>query len=147
MRRLLLRDNCIVDASMVGNLGRDALFFASSTLIIFTGIFTLLDPADRAVSVLADLPFIEETSRRLSKSKLLCLVVASVYIFFTLNWCMRQYNFTAILVGSALMIGERNIGELKHKLFTECAARIISLAANQLNFGLHPYYFGLAMLA
>lgn len=111
MRRLLLRDNRIADASVIGNLERNASFFASSTLIILAGILTLLGSTDRAVSVLADLPFVEEASRGLSELKLLCLAVVFVYAFFTFSWCMRQYNFAAILVGSAPMIGERNVGE------------------------------------
>ncbi|MDV6764398.1 molecular chaperone HtpG [Pseudomonas aeruginosa] len=147
MRRLLLRDNRIADASVIGNLERNASFFASSTLIILAGILTLLGSTDRAVSVLADLPFVEEASRGLSELKLLCLAVVFVYAFFTFSWCMRQYNFAAILVGSAPMIGERNVGELERKSFAERAARVISLAANQFNFGLRSYYFGLAMLA
>ncbi|HCF0294658.1 TPA: DUF599 family protein, partial [Pseudomonas aeruginosa] len=73
MRRLLLRDNRIADASVIGNLERNASFFASSTLIILAGILTLLGSTDRAVSVLADLPFVEEASRGLSELKLLCL--------------------------------------------------------------------------
>ncbi|HHW2740996.1 DUF599 domain-containing protein [Pseudomonas aeruginosa] len=147
MRRLLLRDNRIADASVIGNLERNASFFASSTLIILAGILTLLGSTDRAVSVLADLPFVEEASRGLSELKLLCLAVVFVYAFFTFSWCMRQYNFAAILVGSAPMIGERNVGELERKSFAERTARVISLAANQFNFGLRSYYFGLAMLA
>lgn len=142
MRRLLLRDNRIADASVIGNLERNASFFASSTLIILAGILTLLGSTDRAVSVLADLPFVEEASRGLSELKLLCLAVVFVYAFFTFSWCMRQYNFAAILVGSAPMIGERNVGELERKSFAERAARVISLAANQFNFGLRSYYFG-----
>lgn len=133
MRRLLLRDNRIADASVIGNLERNASFFASSTLIILAGILTLLGSTDRAVSVLADLPFVEEASRGLSELKLLCLAVVFVYAFFTFSWCMRQYNFAAILVGSAPMIGERNVGELERKSFAERAARVISLAANQFN--------------
>ena len=98
---------------------------ASGTpLIILAGILTLLGSTDRAVSVLADLPFVEEASRGLSELKLLCLAVVFVYAFFTFSWCMRQYNFAAILVGSAPMIGERNVGELERKSFAERAARV-----------------------
>ncbi|MNE12513.1 hypothetical protein D3C80_1053140 [compost metagenome] len=59
---------------------------------------------------------------------------------------MRQYNFAAVLVGSAPMIGERHVSELERKAFALRAARVISLAANQFNFGLRSYYFGMAML-
>jgi uncharacterized membrane protein len=47
MRRMLLRDNRIADASVIGNLERNASFFASSTLIILAGILTVLGASDR----------------------------------------------------------------------------------------------------
>lgn len=147
MRRMLLRENRIADANVIGNLERNASFFASSTLIILAGILTVLGASDRALSVLADLPFVQSASRGLSEVKLLGLCVVFVYAFFTFSWCMRQYNFAAVLVGSAPMISERHVTELERKAFAERAARVISMAANQFNFGLRAYYFGMAMLA
>ncbi|WP_137885502.1 DUF599 domain-containing protein [Pseudomonas sp. 2FE] len=147
MRRLLLRDNRIADASVIGNLERNASFFASSTLIILAGILTVLGSSDRAVSLLADLPLVEPVSRGVSEIKLLCLAVVFVYAFFTFSWCMRQYNFAAVLIGSAPMIGERHVTEVERKAFAERAARVISMAANQFNLGLRAYYFGMATLA
>ena len=147
MRRLLLRDNRIADASVIGNLERNASFFASSTLIILAGILTVLGSTERAVSVLAELPFVQAPSRELSEVKLLILGVVFVYAFFTFSWCMRQYNFAAVLIGSAPMIGERHVSEAERKAFASRAAQVISLAANQFNLGLRAYYFGMAMLA
>ena len=60
---------------------------------------------------------------------------------------MRQYNFAAVLVGSAPMVGERHVTEQERKAFAERTARVISMAANQFNFGLRAYYFGMATLA
>jgi uncharacterized membrane protein len=147
MRRMLLRDNRIADANVIGNLERNASFFASSTLIILAGILTVLGASDRAVSLLADLPFVQAASREMSEVKLLCLGVVFVYAFFTFSWCMRQYNFAAVLVGSAPMIGERHVTEQERKAFAERTARVISMAANQFNQGLRAYYFGMATLA
>jgi len=147
MRRLLLRDSRIADASVIGSLERSASFFASSTLISLAGILTVLGSSERAVSLLAELPFVQVASRELSEIKLLCLSVVFVYAFFTFTWCMRQYNFAAVLVGAAPMVGERHVTEQERKAFAERVARVISLAANQFNFGLRAYYFGLAMLA
>ncbi len=147
MRRMLMRDNRIADANVIGNLERNASFFASSTLIILAGILTVLGASDRAVSLLADLPFVQTVSREMSEAKLLCLAIVFVYAFFTFSWCMRQYNFAAILVGSAPMIGERNVTEQERKAFAERTARVISMAANQFNYGLRAYYFGMATLA
>ncbi|MCU1716914.1 DUF599 domain-containing protein [Pseudomonas sp. 5P_3.1_Bac2] len=147
MRRMLLRENRIADANVVGNLERNASFFASSTLIILAGILTVLGASDRATSLLADLPFVQEASRGLSEFKLLCLGLVFVYAFFTFSWCMRQYNFAAVLVGSAPMISERQVNEQERKAFGLRAARVISMAANQFNQGLRAYYFGMATLA
>src|SRR5690606_27506968 len=110
-----LRENRIADANVIGNLERNASFFASSTLIILAGILTVLGSSDRALSLLADLPFVQETTRSLSEIKLLGLGVVFVYAFFTFSWCMRQYNFAAVLVGSAPMVGERNVTEQERK--------------------------------
>ncbi|MBC3420563.1 MULTISPECIES: DUF599 family protein [unclassified Pseudomonas] len=147
MRRMLLRDNRIADASVIGNLERNASFFASSTLIILAGILTVLGASDRALSLLADLPLVQQASQGMSEIKLLCLALVFVYAFFTFSWCMRQYNFAAVLVGSAPMIGERQVSELERKAFASRAARVLSLAANQFNLGLRSYYFGMAMLS
>lgn len=147
MRRMLMRDNRIADASVVGNLERNASFFASSTLIILAGILTVLGASDRAVSLLADLPLVQQATQGMSEIKLLCLATVFVYAFFTFSWCMRQYNFAAVLVGSAPMVGERQVSEQERKAFAQRAARVISMAANQFNFGLRSYYFGMAMLS
>ncbi|MDG1580297.1 DUF599 family protein [Pseudomonas sp. GOM6] len=146
MRRLLLRDNRIADASVIGNLERNASFFASSTLIILAGVLTVLGSSDRAFSLLQDLPLVQAASRELSELKLICLAMVFVYAFFTFSWCMRQYNFAAVLVGSAPLIGERDVSELERKAFATRAARVVSMAANQFNLGLRAYYFGLATL-
>ncbi|MNJ72010.1 hypothetical protein D3C77_686180 [compost metagenome] len=45
------------------------------------------------------------------------------------------------------MIGERHVTEMERKAFAQRAARVISMAANQFNFGLRSYYFGMAMLS
>ena len=147
MRRLLMRDNRIADANVIGNLERNASFFASSTLIILAGVLTVLGSTERAVSVLEGLPFVQEVSRELSEIKIICVALVFIYSFFTFSWCMRQYNFAAMMVGAAPMISERNVTEAERRAFAERTARVISLAANQFNLGLRSYYFGLATLA
>ncbi len=44
------------------------------------------------------------------------------------------------------MVGERNVSDLERKAFAERLARVVSMAANQFNFGLRAYYFGMATL-
>ncbi|MCJ8168994.1 DUF599 domain-containing protein [Atopomonas sediminilitoris] len=146
MRRMLMRDNRIADTSVVGNLERNASFFASSTLIILAGVFTVFGASEKALVALSSLPLVEQADRSVSEIKLLGLAMVFVYAFFTFSWCMRQYNFAAILLGSAPMVAERNVTEQERKLFVQRSARVISSAANQFNLGLRAYYFGLAMM-
>lgn len=147
MLRVLMRDNRIADANVIGNLERNASFFASSTLIILAGTLTALGSSERAVSVLSELPFVQAASREISELKILWVAMIFIYSFFTFSWCMRQYNFAAMLVGAAPMLGEQQLGEAQRQAYAERAARVISMAANQFNFGLRSYYFGLATLA
>jgi uncharacterized membrane protein len=146
MRRMLLRDNRIADANVIGSLERNASFFASSTLIILAGVLTALGASEQAFTLLAELPLTQPVSRQLSELKLLALALIFVYAFFTFSWCMRQYNFAAVLIGSAPLIGERNVSDQERKSFASRSARVISMAANHFNFGLRAYYFGLATL-
>src|SRR5690606_13881755 len=100
MRRMLLRDNRIADANVIGNLECNASFFASSTLIILAGILTVLGASDRALSLLADIPFVQQASLGLSEIKLLFGVNLFVYRFLTFLVCERQYVDSAVLGGS-----------------------------------------------
>ncbi|HYQ38810.1 MAG TPA: DUF599 family protein [Pseudomonas sp.] len=147
MLRLMMRDNRIADANVIGNLERNASFFASSTLIILAGTLTALGSSERAVSVLAELPFVQTASREISELKILWVAMVFIYSFFTFSWCMRQYNFAAMMVGAAPMLTEQQVTETERRAYAGRAARVISMAANQFNFGLRSYYFGLATLA
>ena len=147
MRRLMLRDNRIADANVIGNLERNASFFASSTLIILAGVLTVLGSTERAVSVLAGLPFVQVVSREISEIKIIGVAIIFIYSFFTFSWCMRQYNFAAMMVGAAPMLAEQQVSEHERSAYAERTARVISMAANQFNLGLRSYYFGLATLA
>lgn len=147
MNRLLLRDQRIADASVVGNLERNTAFFASSTLLILAGLLAVLGATDRAQSLLQELPFVATVSREVSELKLLVMVGIFVYAFFTFSWGMRQYNFASVLVGSAPIVGEKNVSEVERKAYAERAAQVLSMAAHEFNLGLRAYYFALATLS
>jgi len=146
MRRLMLRENRIADANVVASLERNASFFASSTLIILAGILTLLGSSERALLLLEDLPWVQPPSKALTEIKLFCLAMVFVYAFFTFSWCMRQYNFAAVLIGSAATPSEPSVSNDERKACAERMAQVISMAANQFNLGLRSYYFGMVIL-
>ena len=87
MRRMLLRDNRIADASVIGNLERNASFFASSTLIILAGILTVLGASERAVSLLADIPLARSRCWRICPSPSRSVAASRKSSCWGWRWC------------------------------------------------------------
>ncbi|MCW8884561.1 MAG: DUF599 family protein [Motiliproteus sp.] len=146
MRRMLDRDVRIADISAVANLERSVAFFASSTILILAGLVTALGASDKIVTVVSDVPILAETSKLEWEIKLLVIIVVFIYAFFKFTWSLRQYGFCAVLIGSAPM-PEDGASEMELKAFIERSSKMISMAANNFNFGLRSYYFSMALLA
>jgi hypothetical protein len=81
-RQLLQRDNRMVDTQIIANLMRSMAFFASTTMFIIAGPIAVIGARDRAMAVLAELPFAAESSTLLWSLKVLLLIVVFVYVFF-----------------------------------------------------------------
>lgn len=146
MNRLLMREQRMADASVIGNLERNTSFFASSTLLILAGLITVIGASEKAVVLLHELPFVAQVSREIFELKLLVLTAIFVYAFFTFSWGMRQYNFASVLLGSAPLLGEKNVTEAERNAYAERMARVLSMAGNEFNLGLRSYYFALGTL-
>ncbi|MCV2403021.1 DUF599 domain-containing protein [Marinomonas sp. C2222] len=144
MSRLLKRDNRIADASVMANLERSSLFFASSSLLIIAGLFTAFNYSEKALGILSDFYFFAPLSPQEWELKIIVLVVIFSYAFFTFTWSVRQYNFCSVLVGSAPLATERGINDSERELYASHMAEVCSLAANQFNYGLRSYYFAMA---
>ncbi|MEL0612900.1 DUF599 domain-containing protein [Marinomonas arenicola] len=147
MSRLLRRDNRIADASVMANLERSSLFFASSSLLIIAGLFAGFKYSSEALEVLSDFYLMSPSSRQEWELKIIVLVLIFAYAFFTFTWSVRQYNFCSVLVGSAPLATERGIEDSERELYAMHMAQICSLAANQFNYGLRAYYFAMAFCA
>lgn len=147
MSRLLRRDNRIADASVMANLERSSLFFASSSLLIIAGLFTAFNYSEQALSIINEFALFSPTNQTEWELKIIVLVLIFVYAFFTFTWSVRQYNFCSVLVGSAPLATERGIEDSERELYATHMAKICSLAANQFNYGLRAYYFAMAFSA
>lgn len=147
MRRLLKRENRISDTSVIGNLERNGAFFASSSLLIMAGILTALGYTDRAIELFNDVPFAVHNDRMMWEIKFGLLLVVFVYAFFKFTWAMRQYNFCAVLIGSAPLVDEPKVSPAARDAIAKSAARVANLAGDAFNLGLRSYYFALAVLA
>ncbi|WLQ14909.1 DUF599 domain-containing protein [Hahella aquimaris] len=146
MRRTLMRDARIADASVVGNLERNGAFFASSSLLILAGLITAIGYTDKAMSVFSDLPYIAQTGKFMWELKLVVLCAVFVYAFFKFTWSMRQYNFCGVLISSAPLTYEDKVSSGAREALAQSAARVANLAGDSFNLGLRSYYYGLAVL-
>jgi uncharacterized membrane protein len=143
-RQMLERDNRMVDTQIIANLMRSTSFFASTTVLIIAGLIAVLGARERAMAMLAELPFAVASSTLLWDLKVLLLIVLFVYAFFKFTWAFRQYNYCLILVGCAPAPGP--LTEASRSI-AERLARIASSTGRHSNRGIRAYYFGLAALS
>ena len=144
MARMVERDNRMVDVNILRNLIRSSQFFASTTMLILGALVALMGYAERAASVMAELPFAQLVSQRMWEIKVLVLLLIFVYGFFKFSWSIRQFGFSSILVG-AVRKPPANASE--YAVDIERAAGILSYANRNFNQGLRAYYFGVAALS
>ncbi|NJN47759.1 MAG: DUF599 domain-containing protein [Candidatus Competibacteraceae bacterium] len=144
MRRMLERENRIVDSTLLGNLMRSVSFFASTTTLIIGGFVAALGAADQAISMVREIPFVAVVSPLFWKAKVLLLILIFVYAFFKFTWSTRQFNYCNIMIGAA-PTAVHDTDEMEE--YACRAARLLALAGENFNRGLRAYYFGLAVLS
>jgi uncharacterized membrane protein len=142
--RMVERDNRMVDVNVLRNLTRSSQFFASTSMLILGALVALMGYAEQAASVVAQLPFAEQVSRRLWEIKVLVLLLIFVYAFFKFSWSIRQFGFCSILVG-ATRKPPKDASE--YAADVERISVILCFANRNFNQGLRAYYFGVAALS
>ena len=147
MAQMLVRENRIVDTTLVGTLSRSSSFFAQTSIFILAGLIAVVGAQDVARVVVADLPFAQGTPAELWEIKLGLEIVIFVYSFFKFTWSLRQFNYMATLIGAAPVLPKGAAPDAKCEKIARSAARMGDLAVNNFNLGIRAYYFGLAALA
>ncbi|MBI3044469.1 MAG: DUF599 domain-containing protein [Betaproteobacteria bacterium] len=142
--RMVERDNRMVDVNVLRILTRSSQFFASTTMLILGALVALMGYAEQAASVVAQLPFALQVSRRLWEIKILVLLLIFVYAFFKFSWSIRQFGFCSILVG-ATRKPPQDAGEYASHI--DRITVIMAFANRNFNQGLRGYYFGVAALS
>lgn len=144
IERMCERENHTADATLISNLLRGALFFASTTVLILGGLVALLGTAPKVAEVLSQLPYTTPTEPRLAEIKALILILVYVYAFFKFTWSGWLYNILSILVGAMPKIDS----EAKIRTdFAESAVRVAALAGENYNNGVRAYYFSIPPIA
>ena len=147
MRRLLRRENRIVDATLIGHSIRSATFFASTTILVIAGLVGIIGSAESVHGAVVNLSVLLRTgTQALFEFKVFMLISIFVYAFFKFTWAIRQFNYFSAIIGSAPDADEgpfdgEGDGELARRM-----ALILSHAVWQLNAGIRAYYFALAAL-
>jgi uncharacterized membrane protein len=138
------RDTHQADATILGNLLRGALFFASSTIFILGGLVALLGTTQRVIDVISQLPFSGPLPVWLWELKVLILIYIFVYAFFKFTWSAWQYNALSIIVGAApgALVDSESAAR-----FIKSAFGVAALAGESFNHGIRAYYFSMAVMA
>ena len=146
MIRMIGRDMRMADIGAIANLERYVTLFASSSLLILAGLVTLVGYTDDVVHIGRGIPFLPAQSPLEWQFKLFFLTLMFVYAFFKFTWSLRQYGFATVMISSAPVV-HGDISENKDLMdHVNRSAKVLSMAANNFNFGLRAYYYSLAVL-
>lgn len=145
-RQLLLRENRVADAALLGNLMQSISFYANTTIYIIAGLFAVLGTLDQLVSLTEGLPFSRPASRDGLELKLLLLIAVFVMAYFKFTWSLRQMNLLSILIGGAPASDCSDVTSEQRERTARRIARVNSYGGDEFNRGIRAYYFGLAAL-
>ena len=144
MLRMLDREMRMPDVNIVIAHIHSGTLFASTSILLLAGIVTLLGNIDLLMKVISGLSFAATTSRELLELKILVLMGVFVYAFFKFAWCLRQFNYSLVLIGAAPE--KADCDEKIRASYSARTARLLTRASATFSRGLRAYYFGLATL-
>lgn len=144
MNQMSRRDNHQLDATLLNNVLRYVLFFASTTVFILAGLVALLGTTDKVVEVVSRLPFSEGFVVWVWEIKVVMLIYIFVYAFFKFTWSAWQFNAAGILIGGMPAAGEPAETVARS---AEALSRLAALAGESVNHGIRAYYFSMAALS
>jgi uncharacterized membrane protein len=140
----VVRENRIVDTTILASLQNGTAFFASTSLIAVGGVLALFQSTDTVVGLFAELPFGLATTRVAWEVKVMGLAVVFVYAFFKFAWSYRLFNYVAILVGSVPVLRDDNHEEALAAARRAAAMSVV--AGKHFNRGQRAFFFALAYL-
>jgi uncharacterized membrane protein len=144
MRRMLAREQRMVDMQIMASLQNGTAFFATTSLFAIGGTLTILRASDQMIAIASHLPLGLETARGLWEAKAIGLTIIFVYAFFKFAWSYRLYNYVAILLGATPLAEHKETAECEaHVLRT---ARLFTIAGRHFNRGQRAFFFALGYL-
>jgi uncharacterized membrane protein len=144
MEQMVVRENRIVDTTIMASLMNGTAFFASTSLIAIGGVLALLRSTEEVLSVFSELPFGLPPTRLAWEVKVIGLAIIFVYAFFKFAWSYRLFNYMAIIVGSVPVLKGGNREEAL--VVARQAAAMNAVAGKHFNRGQRAFFFSLAYL-
>ncbi len=144
MTRMLEREIRMPDVNIVTAHIQSGTLFASTSILILAGCVAILGNIDRLRLVISKLSFAVAPQAEILEIKVFVLMGIFVYAFFKYAWCLRQFNYSLILIGAAPQ--PQDCDEVVMTNYPVRAATVLTRATNTFNRGLRAYYFGLASL-
>ena len=143
MEQMVMRENRIVDTTIMASLQNGTAFFASTSLIAIGGVVTLFKSSEDVVSLFSRVPGLA-TTLLAWELKVAGLAVIFIYAFFKFAWAYRLFNYVAILVGSVPVLRADNHDDALTA--ARRAARMNVVAGQHFNQGQRAFFFALAYL-
>lgn len=144
MRRMLAREQRMVDMQIMAALQNGTAFFATTSLFAIGGALTLLRSTDEMIAIASHMPLGIETSRALWEAKSIGLTVIFVYAFFKFGWAYRLFNYVAILLGATPLPADKDTPEAE--VHVRRTARLFTAAGRHFNRGQRAFFFALGYL-
>ncbi|GAM97490.1 hypothetical protein U91I_01116 [alpha proteobacterium U9-1i] len=140
VRRLLARDNRIVDSNLLGHQLSSASFFASTNLLVIAAASGLLFGGETMLGNLGGLILIAPAPVWLLEVKIAVVVVVLSLGLLDFIWAIRQLNYCLALFGAAPEPRDSQ----HHEAFVRATTSVLNPAYNAFNRGVRAYYFALA---
>jgi uncharacterized membrane protein len=144
MEQMVVRENRIVDTTIMASLMNGTAFFASTSLIAIGGVLAFFQSTDAVLPIFADLPFGQPPTRLAWEAKVIGLAVIFVYAFFKFAWSYRLFNYMAIILGAVPVLKENSREEAL--TVARQAAAMNAAAGKHFNRGQRAFFFSLAYL-
>jgi uncharacterized membrane protein len=144
MQRMLVRENRVVDTTIMASLQNGTAFFASTSLFAIGGALTLFRSPDDVLTLLGQSPLGIATTRFAWEMKVSGLAVIFVYAFFKFAWAYRLFNYVAILIGSVPVRPQPDDAEASAAARRASAMHVV--AGMHFNRGPRAFFFALAYL-
>lgn len=144
MEQMVVRENRMVDTTIMASLMNGTAFFASTALIAIGGVLALLQSTDSVLPVFSELPFGDPPTRLAWDVKVVGLAIIFIYAFFKFAWSYRLFNYMVIIVGAVPVLKEGS----REEAFAVArqAAAMNAVAGKHFNRGQRAFFFSLAYL-